>query len=1307
MRKSMPRICVLLCSCLLSISVFSQTSWKGTVSTLWSNALNWTNGVPDITKDAILGDASFTGIYQPKINVASVCKNIIVGGAVATNLSMTRNLSVNGNFTIQSNATITHPSSSITLYGNWINDGTYTTTATGARVIFAGPTQSIGGSVLTTFRRVTITAASVTSLATNISIDGTSCLFDVSGTVDPGMSPTYTVTNTGTTKFNSGSTLKINAATFTGNYILTGSVTFYGGSVTDYSSTVTNQTISSAYSYSTLKISGSGTKSLAANLPLLYGKSATSGNILVTSGIFDIGTFTCNRATNVVGGTISVSNAALLKTSGLSNFPINFATKAFDISSTVEYYGAVQNIAAQPYGNLLISAAGVKTAATAFSVAGNLMMTDGTLNTNATVVTHSIAGNFIMSGSSALTGTNSTYQMNGTTDQTLLLLSSPAKLAVNKTTGSVILGGDITVSSNLHFSKGNINTGTYNVIIPTAATVTGSAQSTGWVNGNMKRDVTVGSNVSRSFAIGGSSYYAPVTLLFASVTTAGDVLASTVSNDHAEVDYSGIDIDKDVNRYWLLDNQGTVFTSVTSTFNWETADMDAGSTTTIFKTGIFNGTAWTLPTISTRTSNSIEATGITTLGEFAVGEKLSQYTWNGNDFTSDWFTPKNWKGGVPTTDDNVLIPNGLSGGRVYPLLAGSTGAVKDLDIESSASLTVTGTLQLAGNATNNGTFSADAGTIEFNGTLPQTIPAGLFSNNALQNLVISNDVSLADTDTLTGTLTIAAGKTLATNDNLVLKSTANGTARIATLPVDGSGNATAFITGNVSIERHIPARKAWRLLSAPIKSIGGASINSAWQEGVNGASLGDNPNPGYGVHITGGTLTNGFDQSPTNSASIKVMNGVGTTFAALPATPGTNAAISTYPGYMVYIRGDRSIDLSQGVNAAVTATTLRVRGQVNTGNQQVSVNAAGFSVLGNPFPSAIDFQTLTRNNVKNTFYIWDPKLAGSNGLGGYVTASWNNTTSQYDFTSSASPVSQYIPSGEAVLVESADGINPGTMVIHESDKTANGSDALFGRTAVNQQKLNIHLMSNDEDGTEALLDAALVTYQDQGNNKVNHEDAGKLNGDNENLSLQREGKGLSIERRKTISQNDTLFLQLNQLKAKEYKMEIVTTKLKNENLYALVKDAYSKTTNDLPVDLDGKTSFSFSVNADPASMAADRFSIVFIKGQLPVVKTRPVVSNLGRMKVQPSADKTIPAMNVYPNPVTGTMIAVQLNNIPKGIYTLKVVNGMGQVVSMKKIELYGGNVAESIEINNVFPAGRYELKLEGVGMYISTAVLKN
>ena len=172
----------------------------------------------------------------------------------------------------------------------------------------------------------------------------------------------------------------------------------------------------------------------------------------------------------------------------------------------------------------------------------------------------------------------------------------------------------------------------------------------------------------------------------------------------------------------------------------------------------------------------------------------------------------------------------------------------------------------------------------------------MFYNNKIKNLTISNNVTLADTDSITGTLTISDGKTFSTNDNLVLKSDANGTANIAPLTVDGSGNATSFIEGNVSIERYIPARKAWRLLSAPVKSSTSSTICGAWQEGSYGTSFAPNPNPHYGVHITGGTILNGFDQSPTNQTSIKYYNNSTNAFTALPSTPGTLTSISSYNG---------------------------------------------------------------------------------------------------------------------------------------------------------------------------------------------------------------------------------------------------------------------------------------------------------------------------------------------------------------------------------------------------------------------------
>jgi len=56
------------------------TSWRGTSSSAWATAANWTNGVPSATVDVIVGDANFTGSFQPSITAAANCKSLTVGG---------------------------------------------------------------------------------------------------------------------------------------------------------------------------------------------------------------------------------------------------------------------------------------------------------------------------------------------------------------------------------------------------------------------------------------------------------------------------------------------------------------------------------------------------------------------------------------------------------------------------------------------------------------------------------------------------------------------------------------------------------------------------------------------------------------------------------------------------------------------------------------------------------------------------------------------------------------------------------------------------------------------------------------------------------------------------------------------------------------------------------------------------------------------------------------------------------------------------------------------------------------------------
>ncbi len=574
----------------------------------------------------------------------------------------------------------------------------------------------------------------------------------------------------------------------------------------------------------------------------------------------------------------------------------------------------------------------------------------------------------------------------------------------------------------------------------------------------------------------------------------------------------------------------------------------------------------------------------------AVIGSTTLYSKNGVDLNlpASWGVATNGSGSSPVDFSRqehtfIVKNNAATGGNLT--IAGT------LDV-ANAVVTITANTTLdAGIITRSGTGSL-AGYVTSNLTVRGNSDLYFQTGNA----IVKNFIVHGGTVNLNSPLSITAGSLpgvvtlnggiLNTSDNLIFKSDISGTARLA--PISGG----AIINGQATMERYIPAARGWRLLSVPVHATGAPTINTSWQEGLTTASANPNLYPGYGIKIAGGTTANGFDQSNTNSTFIKIYNNCSNLFSALPASPGTNIPISSYPAYFLYIRGDRSLDLMQGLNAGITSTTLRVKGQIKTGDQPLVVNAGNYTLVGNPYPSAIDFGSLTKSNVSNTMYIWDPKMAGSYGLGAYVTVSWNNGTGSYDITSSISPVGRYIPSGEAFFVSSSDHINPGTLTIKESDKTSSGSDLVFRPDGI-AQKLRTDLYLINPDGSSSLLDGVLTTFDDVNSNSVDDDDARKMINSGETISFSRDNNLLSIERKKMPVTNDTLFLQTSRMKIQGYKFEITTENLYKPGLIGFIKDNYAATINNTPIDLNGITSIPFSINSDPASYAANRFSIVF------------------------------------------------------------------------------------------------------------------
>jgi hypothetical protein len=658
----------------------------------------------------------------------------------------------------------------------------------------------------------------------------------------------------------------------------------------------------------------------------------------IYTGILDASTFTVTQ--DPAGGNLSIDDNALLKLGGTTTLP-SFATYELDTFSTVEYYGAIQAISsATRYGNLTISSTGNKTAAASLYVLNNFSLSNGTFIPGSFADT--IEGNWNMT-SGAFTNTGNTVVFNGAVTQDIFSTGAFNNLTVNKTINNLTMSSNVTVNGVMRFSAGKIQTGSsFSVILPSTGSVTNASQATGWVYGRLQKNAATGTAISRTYEIGDNTSYTPATVLFASVTTAGNLSAVTLTPDHPNIASSGLNSSRSVNRYWSFTNSGTVFTTASVTLNWVASDVDAGSTTSNFKVANYNGSTWTQPTVVSPLATSIQATGVVNIGDFAVGELISGYIWTGA-VSTNWYTNGNWSTGfVPVITTNTTIPTGLTN---YPLIATSTATTNNITIQTGASVTVNGgTLQIAGSVTNSGTFTTSNGSIEFISSTAQTIPAAVFAGNLIKNLTINNaaGVTLGGTLQISGILKATTG-TFSTAGFVTLLSTATQTALI-----DGTGAGS--VTGNVTMQRYLASGFGYKYFSSPFTS---ATVNEFANDLNLAATF-----PSFYTYIE-------------NQAS--------SGFTAYTTTTGPLTPMLGYTGNFGSSSAAKTVDMSGVVNnGTITSPTLFNHNQPYT---------LGFNLAGNPYPSPVDWNASsawTKTNIDNALYYFN---AGTTNqyLGTYST----------------------------------------------------------------------------------------------------------------------------------------------------------------------------------------------------------------------------------------------------------------------------------------------------------------------------------
>ncbi len=654
---------------------------------------------------------------------------------------------------------------------------------------------------------------------------------------------------------------------------------------------------------------------------------------------------------------------------------------------------------------------------------------------------------------------------------------------------------------------------------------------------------------------------------------------------------------------------------------------------------------------------------------FAGVSAFAQNDWTGAQNSHLNEPPNSSAGTNPTLNTDVQVAVSIAGN--YPVIDGQDGSAdcKNLTVSPGAIIHLNGygMLRIAGAITATAGIDAQGGAVVLNGTLPQVLPAAAFFGATAYGLTIYNptSVTLDGNLALTGILTLETGM-FNTGDSLTLKSTAENTAQVA--------ESAGTILGNVTVERFIPARRAFRLLSSPTT---GGTIFSNWQEGA------PSTDPvGLGTDITGtGGAANGFDVSGSNNPSLFTHNN---NTAQWEAVTNTNIALTAGTPYRILVRGDRTVN--QSSNAAVaTPTTLRTTGTLVTGPVLVTdLNpaAGGFSFVGNPYQSTVDMKQVleddnTVNINDNFYYVWDPTV-GSRGA--YVTVNLNTNTN----TNVNSVADKYLRPAQAFFVQTQ---NAGTasFLFKEEYKVVSDTETPHLHKTASDDDSRIALMLYTDESLAAngpAADGLVISFADGNSNGVDNFDAAKPVNQDENISLINDGQTLSFESRALPVGGEILALNATTYRTNNYTFKAVVNNI--SGVSAWLQDTYTGTLTQLQNN--GETAYSFTVaEGDAASTAANRFNIVF-------------------QETLSTNDAAAQQFALYPNPATGGRFNLMLPNAAEAAVTL--YNTLGQAIATQVAA--SGQGAFSVTPQAPLTDGLYMVQItSGTNVYTSKIIVKN
>jgi hypothetical protein len=642
-------------------------------------------------------------------------------------------------------------------------------------------------------------------------------------------------------------------------------------------------------------------------------------------------------------------------------------------------------------------------------------------------------------------------------------------------------------------------------------------------------------------------------------------------------------------------------------------------------------------------SSTLNVDGILNMQTFSLGGNFTVTSGIGklrtqNSSSTPIPTNRTWNFEVELhRNGNQTVPVGT-----YSNLTLTTGGIKsivnnvnisgDLVVTSPATATVgqnisfigSSTQNIAGLAYNNIVFSGV-------GTKTFTSNASVTSQSVLS--FSEENIGLVDFD--------------GTSDDLIfeLKSDIQGTAQVS--------NSNGWIlSGKVVAQRFMPSKRAWRLLTSPLKGTSNSSIFDNWQgvdeEGVllwhpqgtpsNGLAVGPQPN----IWSHNGTNWNAvMDTTVPNSFYNEEKNN---SFLVFPVGPHGS-------GNIAYT--DDAFE-----------TTLKPRGNLITGevtHQNLETNR--YHLIGNPYASPLNTESLSMSNPDFTFWLLDPSLGI---LGGYYTFNGIEWTPLPPNDFAGEPDNTFIQSGQAFFVRST---TSNSFTFNESHKEYGNSDTWFERPSIqNTTDSKIRVLLDKETNNQwQLADGILSVSGSNYANEVNEQDALKVSNFNENILFRNGTSNLAIEYLNLPTLQTVQPIRLTGTSATSYRLRVRTEGYVLTDLQPLLQDTQTGTNHIIPTD--GSTiEIPFTGVVSNASTPDNRFRIVY---QATLNIDQPTASNFSvypnpvdngqfhiDFKTLPSTASysisTLLGQQVQKGTLTDTQNTVYLTHLEKGIYLLQV-----------------------------------------------------